>query len=104
VKVRVDERHVEPRLPWIGGDTATLPPVLLTNVIEMATLNGARVLGLDDVTGSITPGKRADVILVRQDDLNMASACDIESLSCVSRLRPTSTRNDGDGDDSPGGA
>lgn len=66
-------------IPWIGTDTAGLPPVLLADVIRMATLNGARALGLDDVTGSITPGKRADVILVRQDDLNMAPACDIES-------------------------
>ncbi len=66
-------------IPWIGSDTATLPPVLLTDVIKMATLNGAQALGLADLTGSITPGKRADVILVRQDDLNMAPACDIES-------------------------
>jgi 5-methylthioadenosine/S-adenosylhomocysteine deaminase len=66
-------------IPWIGSDTEGLPPILLTDVIEMATLNGAKALGLDDVTGSITPGKRADVILVRQDDLNMAPACDVES-------------------------
>jgi 5-methylthioadenosine/S-adenosylhomocysteine deaminase len=66
-------------IPWIGSDTAGLPPVLLADVIRMATLNGAKALGIDDVTGSITPGKRADVILVRQDDLNMAPACDVES-------------------------
>ena len=31
----------------------------------------ARALGLDDVTGSLTPGKRADLILLRLDDLNL---------------------------------
>ena len=31
-------------------------------VLEMATLNGARALGLDDHIGSLSPGKRADVV------------------------------------------
>lgn len=30
----------------------------------MATLDGAHDLGLGDVTGSITPGKRADLLLI----------------------------------------
>jgi len=35
------------------------------------TLEGARMLKMDDRIGSLTPGKQADVILIRADDLNM---------------------------------
>jgi cytosine/adenosine deaminase-related metal-dependent hydrolase len=40
-------------------------------VLEMATIDGARALGLADHIGSLTPGKRADLILVRATDVNM---------------------------------
>ncbi len=41
-------------------------------VLEMGTIGGARALGLADRIGSLTPGKRADIILVRTDAINMA--------------------------------
>jgi len=33
-------------------------------VVRMATCEGARVLGMGDVTGSLEPGKKADIILI----------------------------------------
>jgi len=40
-------------------------------VLEIATIDGARALGLADHIGSLTPGKRADLLLVRTNDVNM---------------------------------
>jgi 5-methylthioadenosine/S-adenosylhomocysteine deaminase len=40
-------------------------------VLEFATLQGARTLGLEKKTGSLTPGKAADIILINLDDLNV---------------------------------
>ena len=39
-------------------------------VLEFATIEGARVCGLDERTGSLTPGKQADVVLLRCDETN----------------------------------
>ena len=44
--------------------------------MELATIEGARLLDLDAEIGSLTPGKRADVILVRKNDVNMAPVGD----------------------------
>ncbi len=45
-------------------------------ILEMATIDAARGLGLADVTGSLTPGKRADLIMVRTDDIATAPFTD----------------------------
>jgi 5-methylthioadenosine/S-adenosylhomocysteine deaminase len=42
------------------------------DVLRFATLGGAEALGLGSVTGSLEPGKAADLILLRTDRLHMA--------------------------------
>lgn len=46
------------------------------DVLELATSRGARAAGLDDVVGSITPGKQADLVLTRTDSPHMAAVAD----------------------------
>jgi cytosine/adenosine deaminase-related metal-dependent hydrolase len=45
--------------------------VTTKRLVELATMDGARDLGIADKVGSLTPGKRADLILVRTTDMNM---------------------------------
>lgn len=45
-------------------------------LVELATIEGARDLGIADKVGSLTPGKRADLITVRTTDINMAPVGD----------------------------
>jgi cytosine/adenosine deaminase-related metal-dependent hydrolase len=45
-------------------------------LLQMATIDGAEDLGFADRTGSLTPGKRADLILVRTTDPHMGDIGD----------------------------
>jgi cytosine/adenosine deaminase-related metal-dependent hydrolase len=45
-------------------------------IVELATIEGARRLGVDHVTGSLKPGKRADLITIRTNELNIAPVGD----------------------------
>lgn len=46
------------------------------DVVELATIKGARAANLDSEIGSLTIGKRADVICVRRDSLNLMGVLD----------------------------
>ncbi|WP_231941443.1 amidohydrolase family protein [Burkholderia sp. PAMC 28687] len=53
------------------GDETAPAAVSVRSILETATINGARVAGLDAKTGSLRPGKKADIVLIRADDLNL---------------------------------
>jgi 5-methylthioadenosine/S-adenosylhomocysteine deaminase len=49
-------------------------------MIELATIDGAKALKLGDTTGSLTPGKSADLIMIRQGELNDTPATSVDRL------------------------
>jgi 5-methylthioadenosine/S-adenosylhomocysteine deaminase len=51
-------------------------PLTCRRLVQLATLDGAVDLGIAGRTGSLTPGKRADLILVRTGDINMSPLSD----------------------------
>lgn len=50
----------------VAGDASTIPA---PTALRMATLNGARALGLDADIGSLEAGKWADVAAIRLDGI-----------------------------------
>ena len=66
--------------------------VTAERLVQLATLDGAVDLGIANRTGSITPGKRADMILVRTGDINMAPMGDpYEMLVMLAQPRNVDT-------------
>jgi len=60
-------------------ETAVAP----RRILELATIEAARSIGMDDQIGSITPGKRADLILLDPGALNMALADDADPYALI---------------------
>ncbi|MDC0767187.1 amidohydrolase family protein [Streptomyces sp. HD] len=63
-----------------------VPETMLTarQMLEIATLNGAHVAGLESRTGSLTPGKRADVVAIDATALNVAPVHDAAAAVTLS--------------------
>ncbi len=54
-----------------NGDAKAPALVGVRQVLECATLGGAACAGVADKCGSLTPGKEADIVTIRSDDINL---------------------------------
>ena len=47
------------------------------DILKMATIEGAKVLGMENKIGTLEPGKKADMIFIKTDKLHMCPANDV---------------------------
>ena len=73
----IEEMHTAALIHKVfSGDPTTLPA---EKVVEMATIRGARAIGMDHKIGSLEPGKYADIILISTDAPNMTPLYNVYS-------------------------
>jgi cytosine/adenosine deaminase-related metal-dependent hydrolase len=68
----LEQGDFTPPNQWPTPAPGTPPLLTVRDVLRFATSNGARHLRLDGRTGSLTPGKEADIILLDATALNVA--------------------------------
>ncbi len=61
---------------WEANVDAPANMLTARDMLQMATVNGAQVAGLEARTGSLTPGKQADVVVIDATALNVAPLID----------------------------
>ena len=59
-----------------GNSPFKTMPVQIARSAEMGDVGGARAILLDDKIGTLAPGKKADIVMLRADDMNMAPVYD----------------------------
>ncbi len=55
----------------LAGDANPPSPVSVRDMLECATVNGAACAGLSDKIGTLAPGKEADIVMIRTDEINL---------------------------------
>ena len=77
----------------VNGDANPPKLVNVREVLECATVNGAACAGLSAKCGTLTPGKEADIVMIRTDDINLypsnnavgtvVAAADVKNIDTV---------------------
>ncbi|HEU0236139.1 MAG TPA: amidohydrolase family protein [Candidatus Limnocylindrales bacterium] len=71
----------------LDGNTPTPDLVDSRQVLRWATIDGARVAGVADRTGSITPGKKADLVIIDTKAVNVAPVIDpVGAVVCAADI------------------
>jgi 5-methylthioadenosine/S-adenosylhomocysteine deaminase len=76
----------------LDGNTPTPDLIDSRRVLRWATLEGAMVAGVSDWTGSITPGKKADLVIIDTKAVNVAPVIDpVGAVVCAADISNVKT-------------
>jgi cytosine/adenosine deaminase-related metal-dependent hydrolase len=76
----------------LDGNTPTPDLISVRQVLRWATLDGAKVAGVDGQTGSITPGKKADIVIIDGSAVNVAPIIDpVAAVVCAADVSNVKT-------------
>jgi 5-methylthioadenosine/S-adenosylhomocysteine deaminase len=76
----------------LDGNTPTPDLIDARQVLRWATVEGAMVAGVSDWTGSITPGKKADIVIIDTKAVNVAPVIDaVGAVVCAADISNVKT-------------
>jgi 5-methylthioadenosine/S-adenosylhomocysteine deaminase len=76
----------------LDGNTPTPDLIDSRQVLRWATIDGAKVAGVADRTGSITPGKKADIVIIDGSAVNVAPVIDpVGAVVCAADVSNVET-------------
>ena len=88
--ILASERARRHAVAWdedLDGNTPTPDLIDSRQVLRWATIDGARVAGVADRTGSITPGKKADLVIIDTKAVNVAPVIDpVGAVVCAADI------------------
>ena len=89
------ERARQHQKAWeedLDGNTPTPNLITARQVLRWATLDGAKVAGIADRTGSITPGKKADLVIIDTKAPNVSPVIDaVAAVVCAADVSNVDT-------------
>jgi cytosine/adenosine deaminase-related metal-dependent hydrolase len=89
------ERARRHSIAWdedLDGNTPTPDLITARQVLRWATLDGAKVAGIEDRAGSITPGKKADLVIIDTKGVNVAPVIDpVAAVVCAADISNVDT-------------
>jgi 5-methylthioadenosine/S-adenosylhomocysteine deaminase len=85
-------RHQQAWDEDLDGNLPTPDLISVRDVLRWATIDGARVAGVADRTGSITPGKKADLVIIDTKAVNVAPVIDpVGAVVCAADVSNVKT-------------
>ncbi len=89
------ERGRRHQIAWdedLDGNTGTPDLITARDALRWATIDGAKVAGVADYTGSITPGKKADLVIIDGGAVNVAPIIDpVAAVVCAADVSNVET-------------